>query len=117
MKISNILVIVDPTATEQPALAKAVHIATRSDARLELYACETKESRDVRYAAHLARPEPEGFVANLKVMLEALAQPIRSQGIDVSVEIDSGDPLYRKLLERITRGSADLVVKDTHHHP
>ena len=116
MKISNILVIVDPTASAQPALEKAARIALRSDARLELYVCETKESRDVRYAAHLASHESKGFVVNLRVMLETLAQPIRDQGLDVSLETDSGDPLYRKLLDRIARGSADLVVKDTHHH-
>jgi universal stress protein E len=117
MKISNVLVIVDPTASSHPALDKASRIAKQCDARLELYACETRQSRDVRYAAHMASKPTESFVVNLRVMLEAMAQPLRSQGIDVCLEMDSGDPLHRKLLDRVARGSADLVIKDTHHHP
>ncbi len=117
MKVSNILVIVDPTAGVHPAIEKAVRIASRCDARLELFACETKESRHARYAAHLAGNDPGGFVVNLRAPLELLAEPIRRQGIDVCLETETGDPLYRVLLDRIARGSADLVVKDTHHHP
>jgi universal stress protein E len=117
MKIANILVVVDPTATEHPAIDKAVRIATKCDARLELFACETHESRNARYAAYLARNDDQGFVINLRTTLEDLAQPLREQGIDVCLETDIGDPLYRVLLERIKRGSADLVIKDTHHHP
>jgi universal stress protein E len=116
MKISSILVIVDPTATEHPALQKAVCIAAKCDARLEMFVCETKESRDVRYAAHLARNDGRGFIVNLQALLEPLAEPIRRQGIDVCLETDTGDPLHEVLLERVRRGSADLVVKDTHHH-
>lgn len=44
-RISNILVIVDPTADEQPAVAKGALLAEKFDARLELFACETKTSR------------------------------------------------------------------------
>jgi universal stress protein E len=116
MKIANILVIVDPTAAAHPAIDKALRIASKCDARIELLACETRESLNVRYAAHLARHEAQSFVVNLRAMLEGLAQPIRQQGIDVCLETEVGDPLYRILLERIKRGSADLVVKDTHHH-
>jgi universal stress protein E len=117
MKISNILVIVDPTATAHPALEKAVRVATKCDARLELLACETKESRNTRYAAHLARNDGQGFIVNLQAILEPLAEPIRRQGVDVCLETGTGDPLHEVLLERIRRGSADLIVKDTHHHP
>jgi universal stress protein E len=116
MKITNILVIVDPTATEHPAIDKALRIAIKCDARIELLACETKESLNVRFAAHLARNAAHSFIVNLRAMLEDLAQPIRQQGIDACLETEVGDPLHRVLLERIKRGSADLVVKDTHHH-
>src|SRR5262245_24163744 len=114
--ICNILVIVDPTTQEHPAVEKAAVLARRFDARLELFACETKGSREMRRAAHLRTSPNESFEINLKPKLEALAAPLRESGLDVTTEIESGDPLHAALLDRIKRTSAELVVKDTHHH-
>jgi hypothetical protein len=80
MKIAYILVIVDPTATEHPAIDKALRIAIKCDARIELLACETKESLNVRSAAHLARHEAHSFIVNLRAMLEDLARRSRRGG-------------------------------------
>lgn len=115
-RIDNILVIVDPTASEHPAVRKAYRMALQCAARVELYACETTASRAARLAAHLARDKRENFPAALQPLLEQLAVSGRQQGIDVSVEVEYGDPLYARLLDRTARTSADLVVKDTHHH-
>jgi universal stress protein E len=114
--ICNILVIVDPTASEHPAVDKAARLASRFDARLELFSCETKVSRESRRAAHLRTQPQAPFEINLKPKLEALAKPLREQGIDVTTEVGSGDPLHVALLDRVQRTSAELVVKDTHHH-
>jgi universal stress protein E len=51
-RIENILAIVDPTTTEQPAVNKAAHLAEKLGARLELFVCDTKASRQARMAAH-----------------------------------------------------------------
>jgi universal stress protein E len=115
-RIHNILVIVDPTATEHPAIDKAARIAEKFGARLELFACETKQSRAMRYAAHLEKGGPIDFVAHVRAILETLAKPLRSRGLDVSIEVGAGDPLHAQLLERTRDTHADLVVKDTHHH-
>jgi universal stress protein E len=115
-KIDNILAIVDPTASEHPAVEKAATLAERCNARLELYACETKASHALRYAAHLQKGGSADFITNIRVVVDAIAQPLRQRGIDVAVEIDYGDPLHAKLLERANNTRADLVVKDTHHH-
>jgi universal stress protein E len=114
--ICNILVIVDPTAQQHPAVDKAALLARRFDARVELFACETRGSREARRAAHLRASPNEPFEINLKPRLEALAAPLRESGIDVTTELECGDPLHAALLDRIKRTSAELVVKDTHHH-
>jgi universal stress protein E len=115
-RICNILVIVDPTASEHPAVAKAALLAQRFNARLELFACETKASREARLVAHDRKQAKEPFIVDLKPMLEALAAPLRMRGVDVATETDSADPLHVALLDRVKRTSAELVVKDTHHH-
>lgn len=114
-KISNILVIVDPTADTHPAIDKAARIATVFGARVDLFACETKESRSMRYAAHVRRGGGD-FIDNIRAILERLAAPLRAAGLDVCIDATSGDPLVEKLVERVKQTCADLIVKDTHHH-
>jgi universal stress protein E len=115
-RITNILVIVDPTASEHPAVEKAATIAGKFGARVELFACETKESRAIRYAAHQAKGGQMDFIAHIRAVLDGIAAPLKHRGIDVCVEVATGDPLHAQLLDRTQRTSADLVIKDTHHH-
>jgi universal stress protein E len=115
-RICNILVIVDPTAQTHPAVARGALLAEKFAARLELFACETKASREARLAAHARNEAKHPFVVDLKSMLETLAAPLRARGIDVATETNRGDPLHEALLDRVRRTTAELVVKDTHHH-
>lgn len=114
--VRNILAIVDPTAQQHPAVEKAALLAQKLDARLELYACDTKASREVRIAAHARSHAKEPFVVDLKSVLEELAKPQRERGLDVTTEVECADPLHVALIDRARRTTADLIVKDTHHH-
>ncbi len=115
-KVSNILVIVDPTAAAHPALDKAARLATAFDARLQLFACETQETRAPHPAA-ISQERGEGeLVADTCARLEPIGESLRKQGVDASIDVISGHPLHVRLLERTKATCADLVVKDTHHH-
>lgn len=114
--VRNILAIVDPTAQQHPAVEKAALLAQKLDARLELYACDTKASRAVRIAAHARSHAKEPFVIDLKSILEELAKSLRERGLDVTTEVECADPLHVALIDRARRTSAELIVKDTHHH-
>jgi len=111
-KPKNILVIVDPTASQQPAVEKAALLAKQWRARLELFICD--------YRAGLDAPDAEGARATLlehrRSALEALAAPLRKKGLDVSVDAAFDNPLHEGLLRKIAKSHADLVVKDTHYH-
>ena len=114
--LKQILVIVDPTAEQQPALEKGAALARRFGACLELFACDTRISREIRMAQHVAGSSKEPFNADLKPMLESLAARVRGRGIEVTIESRSADPLHAAVLEHARSIGADLVVKDTHHH-
>jgi universal stress protein E len=114
--IHNILVIVDPTAEQHPAITKGALLAEKLGARLELFVCETKASKEARLAAHLRKNDGQPFLVNVKAKVEALAAPLRARGLDVIVESECADPLHLALADRAKRTTADLVVKDTHHH-
>jgi universal stress protein E len=114
--IKQILVIVDPTASEHPAIAKAALLAEKFKARIELFVCDTKSAREMRLAAHVRTRPGEPFPVNIKALLETLAAPLRSRGLDVTTECAHADALHVGLIDRTRRTNADLVIKDTHHH-
>src|SRR5512145_1777396 len=68
----HILVVIDPTATQQPALERARILALAFDARLELFVC------------HVAGAAGEVRIDELR--LEELANGLREQGIETSTE-------------------------------
>jgi universal stress protein E len=113
-RIENILVIVDPTAKEHWAVEKAARLAQAFKARLELFLCDTRASREARLSSRMRDVAAAPFSA--KALLEALAGPLRARGLDVTTETECSDPLHAALVDRAKRTSADLVVKDTHHH-
>lgn len=114
--IRNILVIVDPTAKQQPAVTKGALLAERFAARLDLFVCDTKAARNVRIAEQLRESPQAPLQEELRKWLESIAAPLRKLGIDVTTEVLAADPLHTALLERVKHTCAELVIKDTHHH-
>lgn len=115
-RIDNVLAIIDPTASEHPAMNKAALLADKLNARLELFVCDTRGAREARLAAHLREDSQKPFFVSAKTLLETLARPLRARGLDVTTETECADPLHAALADRTARTYADLVVKDTHHH-
>jgi universal stress protein E len=114
--IRNILVIVDPTVAEHPSLVKAQQLALAAQARLELFICDTRASREERLLAQRAVDPKRLLDVNLKPMLEQLARPLRDRGLDVTTECGFSENLADGLADRIRQTRADLIIKDTHHH-
>lgn len=114
--IHNILVIVDPTVKQQPAIAKGALLAEKFKARLDLFICDTQAARSVRYAEHMRESPQTPFQVDLREVLESRAAPLRTRGIEVTAEVVVADPLHTALLDRVKHTCAELVIKDTHHH-
>jgi universal stress protein E len=114
--IRNILVIVDPSTQQQPAVSKGAMLAKRFSARLDLFVCDTKAARNLRLGRHLRLSPQAPFEEKLLPWLESLAEPLRREGIEVTTEVVSADPLHAELVERVKHTCAELVIKDTHHH-
>jgi universal stress protein E len=114
--IRNVLVIVDPTAEQHPAVSKGAALAAACAARLELLICDTRAARAARLAAERLRDPTCLLNVNLLPMLEALAAPLRSRGLDVAVECLYSERLLKGLMDVVKRTNAEVVIKDTHHH-
>lgn len=113
-----ILVVIDPTAREQPALARAAWLATRLGLALELFICDYDQYlAGERFfdskALEKARAE---LLERHRKRLEKLAAPLREQGLEVSVDTEWDHPLHEGILRKIEQTKPHLVVKDTHYH-
>jgi universal stress protein E len=113
-QIRNILVIVDPTASMQPALDKAAILALRFKARLELFICDFRAGLDAETAD--AEGARKILLDHRLEHLNSLAKPLRDAGLDIAIDAVFHNPLHEGLLRKIAQSNADLVVKDTHYH-
>jgi universal stress protein E len=111
-QIKNILVVVDPTATSQPAIVKAMLLAKALGAQVELFVCDYRAGLDAPAAAGARNT----LLEHRRSLLEDFAKPYRKGGIDVSVDAAFENPLHEGLLKKIAKSHTDLVIKDTHYH-
>lgn len=117
-KIATILVVIDPTVNEQPALQRAAWIAKGTGAELELLVCYYNEylSGDRLFDSPSLEKARQEIIDGQAKHLEELAEPIRSSGTVVKTSAVWDHPLHEGIVRHAVRISADVVFKDTHHH-
>jgi universal stress protein E len=115
---NSILVIIDPTSQEQPALGRAAWIGTKLGFDLELFVCEYDQYlAGERFfdSAALDKARSDLLHRHMK-RLEKLASPLREQGLRVTIDVAWDHPLHEGILRKIERANPNLVLKDTHFH-
>lgn len=118
LKLKNIIVVIEPDQDEQPALEKAVVLAKLVDCDLELaladynpfledgYFYEPKLAQQMRREHGEARLE----------QLEALARPLRDQGLRVTAWTSWSNPPHKEIVGRASEIDASMVIKATKKH-
>ena len=117
-ELKKILAVVDPTATDQPAVRRATWLAKKSGAELELLVCYYNEylSGDRLFDSPSLEKARDEVIQNHERHLETLAEPLRADGLVVKTTALWDHPLYEGVVRYATNSSVDIVVKDTHHH-
>ena len=117
-RLDRILAVLDPTAEVQPGLARAVTLARRSGAMLELFICDFDPSLSGQpfFDTDKLRALREEFVSERLEYLEETADDLRAGGLAVETHVHWDNPLYRGIVRRVAESAPDLVVKDTHYH-
>lgn len=116
--ITKILAVIDPTTSEQPGLERATWLARTTGAELELLLCYYNEylSGDRLFDSPSLEKARDEVIASHSKHLEALAEPIREDGVVVATSAVWDHPLYEGIVRHAVSGGASIVVKDTHHH-
>lgn len=114
----RILVVVDPTAEEQPAVRRGAWLARRLDACLELFICHY----DPYLSGERFFDSPGLKQARREVMdamlarLARLAEPLAADGLAVVTDAAWDTPLDEGIVRKVLASQPALVLKDTHYH-
>ncbi|RZV36171.1 MAG: hypothetical protein EX272_09210 [Chromatiales bacterium] len=116
--IKKILAVVDPTVADQPAVHRAAWLAKHSGAELELLVCYYNEylSGDRLFDSPSLEKARDEVIQSHEKHLEALAEPVRGDGIVVKTSAIWDHPLYEGIVRHAMESGSDIVLKDTHHH-
>ena len=116
--LSRILVVIDPTVEEQPALRRAAWLAQHTGAELDLLVCYYNEylSGDRLFDSPSLEKARNEVIGNHSAYLEELAEPMRQDGVVIRTSAVWDHPLYEGIVRHAVATEADIVVKDTHHH-
>jgi universal stress protein E len=117
-EISKILAVIDPTTRDQPGVRRAAWLAKKTGAELDFLICYYNEylSGDRLFDSPSLEKAREEVIQSEKKHLEALAKPLRKEGIVVKTSAVWDHPLHEGIVRHAVSTNADIVIKDTHHH-
>jgi universal stress protein E len=118
MNLRQLLVVINPSQIPQPALQRAQWLARATGAKIELLLCEYNSALEHNFLfdqATLANGR-DALLQQLRAELEATAQPLREQGLQVSVQVRWGKLTEQLILQRVQELQPDIVFTSAHHH-
>ncbi|GAA5315927.1 MAG: universal stress protein [Candidatus Pelagadaptatus aseana] len=113
MPQSTLLVVIDPTSDNQTALKRAEQLAVDTGARLHLFCCYQPEDIGDFHSRHDAK---HTTLLELRDKLEALAKPLREEGLAVSVEPYWNQNWQESVVHACGRNGAGMVIKSSYCH-
>lgn len=117
-QFKRILVVVDPTTSEQPAMTRAAWLARKTGASIELFICDYDQylSGERFFDSQSMEKARENLIDSHRKRLHKLAQGIAADGISVFVDASWDHPLHDGIVRKVMRSKPDIVFKDTHYH-
>ncbi len=115
----NILCVIDPTTSTQPALKRAAAFAEQIGGNLELLICDYNSFlNEERYfdADALLKARTDLLDAHKRTLFE-YAEEYRTPGVEITVDVIWDHPLHEGIVRHAIVSEADIVFKDTHQHP
>ena len=115
---NNILVVVDPTSDDQPAVERGAELARKLGWSLELLICHYEPGLAAVGLLGTIKPEElrELALARQVGLLNALARKYGDDELKISTKAVWDTPLYEGIIREALRRQPRLVMKDTHYH-
>ena len=119
MEINHILVDMDPTKKEQPALSRAIGLAKKFNASIELLLIVYNSGLMSQWFIDDERLEriKQSYIASHKLWLDNYIKQVIHARIPVTIDVRWHTPIYEGIIQKIKSSNADLLIKSTHQHP
>src|SRR5262245_16586921 len=111
--VSSILVVVDRSAAAADAVTKAVQLARKFQARIELFMCDAERGYALAQAYVLAGVETarKACLADTYQYLDGLRQSAAAEDVPITIDACCESPLYETIVRKVLRDHPDLVIK------
>ncbi len=118
MNVQRLLVVIDPSQPEQPALQRAIWLARQTGASLELLLCEYQSAVEHGhlFAPHASDQARTALLQQRQEWLESLAAPLRDDGLQVQLSVRWGKPLHQEVLKHVAASAPDVVFQAARNH-
>lgn len=117
--IKKILVDLDPTKKEQPALDRGIYLAKRYNASITLFAAVYNRGLVNSMFFNLEQLEAAklGYIESKKSWLKSYWEIANQAGINTDTDVVWAKPIYEAINFKAENENYDLIIKSTHHHP
>ena len=117
MHLHQLLVVIEPHQTRQPALERAVLLARKTQAQLYLLLVEYSAALDAShfFDSALQVRARAALLEQRGTWLEELVAPLRAEGLELHLDVRWGKPPHALIEEKIAEMSPDLVLKSMAH--
>lgn len=117
--IKKILVDLDPTREQQPALHRAIYLAKEFDATLTLFLVTYNRGlvSNLFFDSEQLEAAKKGYVNSQKKWVDSFLNEAVNQGVKMDVDVVWAKPIYEAINAKAESGNYDLVIKSTHSHP
>ncbi|CAH0533496.1 Universal stress protein E [Vibrio stylophorae] len=118
-KYNNILVVADVSQEHQPALSRAIHLASCGDnAKLTFFLSIYDFSYEMTsmLSAYERQAMRNGVIQQRELWLKELVEQHDVSGIDIEVKVVWHNRPYEAIIQQVFEGDHNLVIKATHAH-
>ena len=117
--LNKILVCLDPNRDEQPALDRALYLAKKFDASIELLLVVYNRAllTNLFFNSEQLESAKSGYINSQKRWVETYLNDPRYADVKRTYEVIWHKPLYEAIIQQAKKVGADLVIKSTHYHP
>ncbi len=117
--IKKILVDLDPTKEDQPALQRGIYLAKQYGASVTLFLVVYNRSlvSNLFFSSEQLDAAKQGYINSKKRWVNTYLESAIGAGVNADIDIVWAKPIYEAINKKAEDGDYDLVIKSTHHHP
>jgi universal stress protein E len=113
-KLNSILVVLDRRGSPRHVLAKAMVLARRFHAKVELFLCDSEHAYALRHAydARGVQKARDACLTDARAFLESVRLSVTAEDVPISIYAACESPLYEGIVQRVLESCPDLLIKE-----